>query len=99
MPVAVLGAGSWGTALAIQFARVFGAEVTAFSTSSAKEPEARSFGAHRFVNTRETRALQEVSGSFDFILSTVNADQDWGIYMQALRPPARCVSWESRPPR
>jgi uncharacterized zinc-type alcohol dehydrogenase-like protein len=38
------------------------------------------------VNTRETRALKEVSGSFDFILTTVNADQDWAIYIQALRP-------------
>ena len=22
----------------------------------------------------------------DFILSTINADQDWGVYIQALRP-------------
>jgi uncharacterized zinc-type alcohol dehydrogenase-like protein len=83
--VGIIGIGGLGH-LAIQFARVFGAEVTAFSTSSTKEPEARSLGAHRFVNTRETRALKEVSGSFDFILTTVNADQDWAIYIQALRP-------------
>jgi uncharacterized zinc-type alcohol dehydrogenase-like protein len=83
--VGVIGIGGLGH-LAIQFARVFGAEVTAFSTSAAKETEARALGAHRFVNTRETRALKEVSGSLDFIVSTVNADQDWGIYIQALRP-------------
>jgi uncharacterized zinc-type alcohol dehydrogenase-like protein len=81
----VIGIGGLGH-MAIQFARVFGAEVTAFSTSAAKEKEARTLGAHRFVNTRETRALKEVSGTLDFILSTVNADQDWGIYLQALRP-------------
>ena len=83
--VGVIGIGGLGH-LAIQFARVFGAEVTAFSTSSSKEAEARAMGAHRFVNTRETRALKEVTGSLDFIVSTVNADQDWGIYVQALRP-------------
>ena len=83
--VGVIGIGGLGH-LAIQFARVFGAEVTAFSTSSSKEAEARTLGAHRFVNTRETRALKEVTGSMDFIVSTVNADQDWGIYVQALRP-------------
>lgn len=83
--VGVIGIGGLGH-MAIQFARVFGAEVTAFSTSVEKEEEARSLGAHRFVNTRETRALKEVANSLDFIISTVNADQDWGIYVQALRP-------------
>jgi len=83
--VGVIGIGGLGH-LAIQFARVFGAEVTAFSTSAEKEKEARDLGAHRFVNTRESRALKEVAGSLDFILSTVNADQDWGVYIQALRP-------------
>jgi uncharacterized zinc-type alcohol dehydrogenase-like protein len=83
--VGVIGIGGLGH-MAIQFARVFGADVTAFSTSAAKEEEAHALGAHSFVNTRETRALKKVFGSLDFILSTVNADQDWGIYMQALRP-------------
>jgi len=83
--VGVIGIGGLGH-LAIQFARVFGAEVTAFSTSAAKEEEARGLGAHRFVNTRESRALKDLAGSFDFILSTANADQDWSVYLQALRP-------------
>jgi len=30
-----------------------GAEVTAISTSSNKESEAREFGAHHFLNTRD----------------------------------------------
>jgi uncharacterized zinc-type alcohol dehydrogenase-like protein len=83
--VGIVGIGGLGH-LAIQFARVFGAEVTAFSTSAAKEEEARALGAHRFVNSRESKALKEVAGTLDFILSTVNADQDWGTYIQALRP-------------
>lgn len=83
--VGVVGIGGLGH-LAVQFARAFGAEVTAFSTSVAKEEEARALGAHRFVNTRESKAMKEVAGSLDFIVSTINADQDWGVYLQALRP-------------
>jgi uncharacterized zinc-type alcohol dehydrogenase-like protein len=83
--VGIVGIGGLGH-LALQFARVFGAEVTAFSTSAAKEEEARALGAHHFVNTRETKAMREVANTFDFILSTINADQDWMSYIQALRP-------------
>ena len=83
--VGVVGIGGLGH-IAIQFARVFGAEVTAFSTSAGKEKEARALGAHNFVNSRESKAMKEVAGALDFILTTVNADQDWGTYIQALRP-------------
>jgi alcohol/geraniol dehydrogenase (NADP+) len=83
--VGVVGIGGLGH-LAIQFARVFGAEVTAFSTSIEKEREARALGAHHFVNTRETKAMREVAGTQDLIVSTVNADQDWGTLVQSLRP-------------
>jgi alcohol/geraniol dehydrogenase (NADP+) len=83
--VGVVGIGGLGH-LAIQFARVFGAEVTAFSTSLAKESEARALGAQQFVNSLESKAMKEVSNSQDFILTTVNADQDWNAYLQCLRP-------------
>lgn len=83
--VGVVGIGGLGH-LAIQFARAFGAEVFAFSSSTGKEEEVRALGAHHFVNTRETKAMKEVSGRLDFILTTVNADQDWNAYLQALRP-------------
>ncbi len=83
--VGVIGIGGLGH-MGLQFARAFGAEVTAFSTSKEKEKEARQMGAHKFVNTRDTGALKKVAGCFDFILSTVSADQDWPGYVQALRP-------------
>ncbi len=83
--VGVVGIGGLGH-IAIQFARVFGAEVTAFSTSSGKEEDARLLGAHHFVNSLESKAMKEVAGSLDFILTTVSASQDWGAYLMALRP-------------
>ena len=83
--VGVIGIGGLGH-MAIQFARVFGAEVTAFSTSAAKEKDARAHGAHNFANIRETRSLKDVAGKFDVILNTSNADQDWSMLLQALRP-------------
>src|ERR1700735_3572523 len=83
--VGVIGIGGLGD-LGIQFAKAFGAEVTAFSTSKDKEEEAKELGAHNFVNTRDTGALKKVAGAFDLLLSTVAADQDWQAYVGALRP-------------
>jgi uncharacterized zinc-type alcohol dehydrogenase-like protein len=83
--VAVVGIGGLGH-LGIQFAKAFGAEVTALSTSKDKEKEAREMGADRFVNSRDTAELKKIAGSFDFMLSTVSADQDWQAYINSLRP-------------
>jgi uncharacterized zinc-type alcohol dehydrogenase-like protein len=83
--VGVVGIGGLGH-LALQFARIFGAEVTAFSTSPGKEEEARAMGAHHFCNTRESKGMKALANSFDLIVSTVNADQDWSAFLSALRP-------------
>lgn len=83
--VGVIGIGGLGH-LGLQFAKAFGAEVTAFSTTKEKEAEARRLGAHHFVNTRDTGELKKVAGSFDLLLSTVFADQEWQAYVTALRP-------------
>ena len=83
--VGVIGVGGLGH-LAVQFAHAFGAEVTAFSMSPAKEADARSLGADNFVNTRESKTLKKMAGHFDLIVSTIEADQDWSAYIAALRP-------------
>jgi uncharacterized zinc-type alcohol dehydrogenase-like protein len=83
--VGVIGIGGLGH-LGLQFARTFGAEVTAFSSTASKEQEASTLGAHHFVNTRESKGLKRLAGTFDLILSTINADQDWQAYLTALRP-------------
>jgi uncharacterized zinc-type alcohol dehydrogenase-like protein len=83
--VGIAGIGGLGH-IALQFAKAFGAEVTALSTSTDKEAEARLMGAHHFVNTRDTAEMKKVAGSFDFLLSTVSADQDWQALVNTLRP-------------
>ncbi len=86
--VGVIGIGGLGH-LALQFLSAWGCDVTAFSSNPAKEAEARGLGAHHFVNSCDAAAIAAVANSFDFILSTVNADLDWGSYIAALRPRGR----------
>jgi alcohol/geraniol dehydrogenase (NADP+) len=88
--VGIVGIGGLGH-LGIQFAKAFGCEVTAFSTSKDKEAEARSLGAHHFVNTLDTGALKKVVNCYDLILSTVSADQDFQSFVNALRPKGTLV--------
>ena len=83
--VAAIGIGGLGH-MALQFLRAWGCDVTAFSTSPDKEAEARELGANHFVNSRNAKEIEAVANSFDFILSTVNADLDWGMYLNTLRP-------------
>ena len=85
MRVGVVGIGGLGH-LALQFARAMGCEVTAISSTPDKEVEARSFGAHRFLATREAKALSSAASSLDFILSTVFVTPDWDGLVGALRP-------------
>jgi uncharacterized zinc-type alcohol dehydrogenase-like protein len=83
--VAVVGIGGLGH-LALQFLSKWGCEVTAISTSPEKEEEARALGAHHFLHGRDEAALKKAAGSFDLVLSTVNVELDWGLYVNLLGP-------------
>jgi len=86
--VGVIGVGGLGH-LALQFARAFGCEVTAFSSTPEKEAEARKFGAHHFLSSRDPDALKKAASTLDFLLSTVAANLDWQAYVSLLRPKGR----------
>lgn len=86
--VGVIGIGGLGH-LALRFLDAWGCEVTAFSNSPEKETEALQLGADYFVNSRDSKALENMAGSLDFILSTVTAPLDWNAYIAALRPQGR----------
>lgn len=79
--VAVIGIGGLGH-LGVQFAAAFGCEVTAISSSPGKEAEARSFGASHFISLEKNPTPSQ----FDFILSTVQADLDWNLVLNLLKP-------------
>ena len=83
--VGVIGVGGLGH-LAIQFLNKWGCEVTAFTSSSNKADEAKQLGAHNIVNSRNERDIENVAGSFDFIINTTNVNLNWEGYINALAP-------------
>lgn len=82
--LAVLGLGGLGH-MGVKFGVALGAEVTVLSTSPEKEADARKLGAHHFVVTKDREQMKAVRGKFDFILDTVSADHDYGIYLSLLK--------------
>lgn len=82
--VAVMGVGGLGH-IAIKLAASMGAEVTVLSTSASKEADAKALGAHQFVLTKDEKALKQVKNYFDFIINTVSAPHDLGMYVTLLR--------------
>jgi uncharacterized zinc-type alcohol dehydrogenase-like protein len=83
--VGVIGVGGLGH-LALRFARAFGCEVTAFSTTAAKQEEALRLGAHHFVNSRDPAQMAKCARSLDLLLDTVPAELDWAAWLSLLRP-------------
>lgn len=86
--VAVIGIGGLGH-LALQFLNAWGCEVTAFTSSEAKQKEALTLGAHAVLNTRDPKAVEAAASSFDLIISTVNVKLDWNAYVSTLSPKGR----------
>jgi len=96
--LAVLGLGGLGH-MAVKFGVAFGADVTVLSTSPSKEAAARELGAHNFVVTTDPAQVEAVKGKFDFILDTVSAKHDMGLYLSLLRTNGThiCVGAPSEP--
>jgi len=81
--VGVVGLGGLGH-MAVKLASSMGAEVTVFSTSATKEPDAIALGAQKFVVTKNVEDLLPVAGKFDFIIDTVSAVHDLNLYLNLL---------------
>lgn len=89
--IGVIGIGGLGH-LALQFARAWGCEVTAFTSSPDKSEALKEMGAHNVVNSRDDDALSAQRGQFDFILTTVNVSLPWQHYVAALAPKGKLIT-------
>ncbi|NGX55123.1 MAG: Aldehyde reductase Ahr [Chlamydiae bacterium] len=83
--IGVFGIGGLGH-LALQFAKAFGCEVFAFSSSMAKEKEAKELGATHYISTSDPSHLAKLKNSIDLILYTSSHIADFSQLMGLLRP-------------
>lgn len=86
--VGVVGIGGLGH-LAVKFARAWGCEVTAFTSSASKRDEALALGAHRTVSSVDLKELKAQAGTLDFLLVTVGAALEWDALIGTLAPKGR----------
>ena len=88
--VGVVGLGGLGH-MAVKLAASMGAEVTMFSTSRAKEADARRLGAHAFALTKDPQNLKKLAGRFDLLIDTISAEHDLDAYLALLKPEGAMV--------
>jgi uncharacterized zinc-type alcohol dehydrogenase-like protein len=86
--VGIIGIGGLGH-MAVKFAAAYGCEVTAFTGSEKKFEEARKFGAHHVVTTKDSDSVKKLAGNFDLVISTVNVPLDWNAIIGTLAPNGR----------
>jgi uncharacterized zinc-type alcohol dehydrogenase-like protein len=86
--VGLVGIGGLGH-LGVKFAAAFGCDVTAFTSSESKFDEAKAFGAHHVVSSRDSGAIRRLAGTFDLLIVTVNVPLDWEALINALGPGGR----------
>ena len=75
--------------MAVKFASAYGCDVTAFTSRESKFDEARGFGAHHVVASRDSAAILELENSLDLLIVTVNVPLDWDALLKTLAPNGR----------
>lgn len=86
--VGIVGIGGLGH-MGVKFAAAYGCDVTAFTSSERKFDEARGFGAHHVVSSRDSAGMQQLTGKFDLLVVTANVPLDWNALIGTLAPNGR----------
>ena len=86
--VGIIGIGGLGH-MAVKFAAAYGCNVTAFTSSESKFEEAKGFGAHHVVSSKDSAAIRKLGSSLDLLISTVDVPLDWDAMIGALAPNGR----------
>ncbi|MFE4368429.1 NAD(P)-dependent alcohol dehydrogenase [Streptomyces sp. NPDC056835] len=82
--VAVVGLGGLGH-MAVKIAHALGAEVTVLSQSLRKKDDGLKLGADHYYATSDPATFENLTGTFDIIVSTVSAPLDFGAYLSLLK--------------
>jgi uncharacterized zinc-type alcohol dehydrogenase-like protein len=83
--VAIVGLGGLGH-MGVKIAHALGAEVTVLSQSLRKQEDGLRLGADHYYATSDPKTFEELSGTFDLIVSTVSAPLDFNAYLALLKP-------------
>jgi uncharacterized zinc-type alcohol dehydrogenase-like protein len=86
--VGIVGIGGLGH-MGVKFAAAYGCEVVAFTSSESKFDEARGFGAHHVVSSRDSADIHKLAGTIDLLIVTVNVPLDWNALVATLAPNGR----------
>lgn len=86
--VGIVGIGGLGH-MGVKFAAAYGCDVTAFTSNESKFDEARGFGAHHVVSSRDSEGIKKLAGTFDLLIVTVNVALDWNALLGSLAPNGR----------
>ncbi|MFE1882501.1 NAD(P)-dependent alcohol dehydrogenase, partial [Streptomyces diastatochromogenes] len=89
--VAVVGLGGLGH-MAVKIAHAMGAEVTVLSQSLRKKDDGLKLGADHYHATSDPKTFEELTGTFDLIISTVSAPLDFGAFLSLLKTDGALVN-------
>jgi uncharacterized zinc-type alcohol dehydrogenase-like protein len=86
--VGIIGLGGLGH-MAVKFAAAYGCDVTAFTSNTSTFDDAKGFGAHHVVVSKDSAEIKKLGGRFDLLISTVNVKLEWDAIINMLAPNGR----------